>query len=76
MARSLSPHRVQKLFAAENHAAAAHQKFQQPELRGGQLQQIAIETSLATASIHFHAAGFKKPERASPANGTAVLCGQ
>ena len=57
----LPPNGVQQLFAAEDHARPAHQKFQQPELGGGQGEVLAVELHLAAAAVEFDAAGFEQP---------------
>ncbi|SPE31588.1 hypothetical protein SBA6_160018 [Candidatus Sulfopaludibacter sp. SbA6] len=55
----LAPDCVEQLLAAEDHSGAAHQKLQQPELRGGELQRRALQANLAAAGVQFQAAGLQ-----------------
>ena len=59
----LTPDRVQQLFAAENDRRAAHEEFEESELRGRQRERLAVEFDLAAAAVQFDIRGLEDTRR-------------
>src|SRR5258708_7117311 len=55
----LAPDGVQQLLAAEDHAGAGHEEFEQAELGGGERERLAFQLDLATAAVQLDVAGLE-----------------